>query len=209
MTSLDGVFKRYGSHRPWVLEDVGLTLEAGTLTAVVGGNGSGKSTLLRIVAGASVPSRGTVRRAAPVAYVPERLPPEVRLSARRYLTHLARIRGVPAGRGGELLERFGLSGSADVPIGTLSKGNTRKVTLCQAFLRPAALTVLDEPFSGLDGDAAATLSLLVAEARAAGGAVLVSTHAGGSVADADRELRLDAGRLTAPAPGTPAPGEHP
>jgi ABC-type multidrug transport system ATPase subunit len=206
MTSLDGVFKRYGRHRPWVLEDVDLALGAGTLTAVVGGNGSGKSTLLRIVAGASVPTRGTVRRPAPVGYVPERLPPEVRLSARRYLAHLARIRGVPAGRGGELLERFGLAGSADLPIGTLSKGNTRKVALCQAFLGPAALTVLDEPFSGLDGEAAATLALLVGEARAAGAAVLVSTHAGGGVPGAERELRLDAGRLTALAPDAPSPG---
>jgi ABC-type multidrug transport system ATPase subunit len=206
VTTLDGVWKRYGRRRPWVLSDVSLGLGPGTLTAVVGGNGSGKSTLLRIVAGASVPTRGVVRRPAPVAYVPERLPPDLRLGARRYLTHLARIRGVPrpAGRADELLDRFGLAASAGAPIGTLSKGNTRKVALCQAFLEPAALTVLDEPFSGLDPEAGAVLAELVREVRAAGGAVLVSTHGSGAVAGADRELLLSDGRLAAPAPGGPA-----
>jgi ABC-type multidrug transport system ATPase subunit len=203
-TTLEGVWKRYGRRRPWVLTGVGLALVPGTVTAVVGGNGSGKSTLLRIAAGASAPTRGSVHRPAPVGYVPERLPPEVRLGARRWLAHLARVRDVPASRADELLERFGLAASAGAPIGSLSKGNTRKVMLCQAFLAPAALTVLDEPFSGLDGDAAATLSALVRETRAAGGAVLLSTHATGAVAEAGREVLLSDGHLAATAPGGPA-----
>jgi energy-coupling factor transporter ATP-binding protein EcfA2 len=81
-----GVWKRYSRSRPRVLRGVDLTVDAGTVHVVVGGNGSGKSTLLRVAAGASVPSRGTVRRPASVAYVPERLPADQRLTARHYLS---------------------------------------------------------------------------------------------------------------------------
>ena len=190
-----GVWKRYSRRGPWVLRDVDLRVEPGSVHVVAGGNGSGKSTLLRVVAGAAVPSRGTVRRPASVAYVPERLPADLRLTARRYLAHMARLRGLPGDAAAPLLERLAISPGPDVPVATLSRGNARKVALCQAFLAPAALTVLDEPFGGLDGPAAAELTGLIAEARAGGRAVLVSAHTAGEVPGADHEHAIAAGGL--------------
>jgi ABC-type multidrug transport system ATPase subunit len=76
-------------------------LPGGAVTLVVGGNGSGKSTLLRTIAGASTPTAGRViRPAGPIGYVPERLPADLRMTARQYARHMARLLGSPVVRRG-------------------------------------------------------------------------------------------------------------
>ena len=55
--SFDDVSFSYAG-RP-VLDGLSLQVEAGTLTALMGGNGSGKSTLLRLACGLLMPSKGT------------------------------------------------------------------------------------------------------------------------------------------------------
>ena len=50
----------YRSGERWLVEDVDLTLESGSLTVVVGPNGAGKSTLLRLLSGELSPSHGEV-----------------------------------------------------------------------------------------------------------------------------------------------------
>src|SRR5262249_34481502 len=118
---------------------------------------------------------GTVSRSASVVgYVPERFPPNERLSAMAYLTHLGRIRGLPTGaaaaRAGELVDRLALMGGVRAPLRTLSKGNAQKVALAQALL------LLDEPWSGLDVAAHDTLAELIAEVAQAGGTVVFADH---------------------------------
>jgi len=192
---VDGVHKRFG-RGPWVLQGVDLALEAGGLTAVVGGNGSGKSTLLRILAGLTRPSRGRiVHRPASVGYAPERLPARLRMTARGYLAHMARLRGMGPGSAEAVLERLALSPGADVPIGTLSKGNSQKVALAQALAAPVGLLLLDEPASGLDGAARAALCSLLLDRRQAGAAILLTTHVPVEGLAPDRSLVLDRGVL--------------
>jgi ABC-2 type transport system ATP-binding protein len=176
---LEHVGKRFGRH--WALEDVDLELQPESLTVVRGANGSGKSTLLRIAAGVSTPSRGRVlHRPRQVALVPDRFVPP-RLTARAYLDHLGRLRGLDATRRrrriGELVDFLGLAPGPDAPLRTLSRGNAKKVAVAQAFLAPAGLVVLDEPHAALDEQAHAALDVLVATARAFGSAVLVADHA--------------------------------
>ncbi|WP_235921992.1 ABC transporter ATP-binding protein [Lentzea tibetensis] len=161
-----GVGKRYG-RGPWVLRD--LSLDVSGLVVLTGGNGSGKSTLLRIVAGVTCPTEGrVVDRPASVGYVPERFPSDVRMSVRDYLRHMSAIRGAS----GEVLERLGFRGSMTAPMATLSKGNTQKVALAQAFAA-TDLLVLDEPFSGLDTAASVALVEMLAERTA-----VVADHEG-------------------------------
>jgi ABC-type multidrug transport system ATPase subunit len=105
-----------------------------------------------------------------VSYLPEILPVELRL----------RLRSDP-----------------DVPIAQLSKGNQQKVALAQALGSAAQLTVLDEPFSGLDEPAAAELIALLHDARDDGRAVLISAHHPLVLADADAFHQLDGGGLKA------------
>jgi energy-coupling factor transporter ATP-binding protein EcfA2 len=143
-----------------------------------------------------------------IGYVPERLPTQLRLTAGQYLVHMGRLRGLDrqrvVARSAELLDRLALYPGPDVPIGELSKGNSQKVALAQAFLAPVRLLALDEPDSGLDAAAAAGLAGLIGAARRAGTAVLISTHDPAWFRTADAAFELTAGRLT---PFTPPPIE--
>lgn len=176
----EAVGKRYGRGR-WILGDVTMEVRAGDVVAVAGGNGSGKSTLLRILVGVSRPTSGTVSGRPPrIGYVPDRFTAQDRIPALSYLTHMGRIRGMPASaaraRAADLLERLSLVGGPDAPLRTLSKGNAQKVALAQALLVPPDLLVLDEPWSGLDASAHGVLAELIADVSVQGGAVVFTDH---------------------------------
>ena len=207
LATLKAVTKRYSWRGPWVLSGVDLVARPGTLTAIVGANGSGKSTLLRIAAGLVSPSGGAARVPAHVAYLPERQPARLKFSAAEYLANMGHIKGLAtravAQRGAELFERLGLQPNADVPWETLSKGNRQKVLLAQVFLTPAALAVLDEPYSGLDDAAREALDELIAESLDQDAAVLLSAHRAEDLRDADETRRLVSGTLVEFRPGAP------
>jgi ABC-2 type transport system ATP-binding protein len=176
---LAGVRKSY-RRRGEVLAGIDLELAPGRPVVVVGGNGTGKSTLLRIAAGAGAPTAGSVSgRPEVVGFLPGRVPASTRMPARAYLRHMAAVHG---GRRdvGALLDELGFSGDLDAPVARLSTGNVQKVLLAQALGCAAGLLVLDEPWSGLDAPAAASLDRLLA-AAAATTALLVADHTGRAV----------------------------
>jgi ABC-type multidrug transport system ATPase subunit len=197
---VSGVSKRYERGRQ-VLSDVDVDLESGDITAITGGNGSGKSTLLRILVGVSRPTKGKVTgRPSNVGYVPERFPSNERLTARSYLAHMGRIRGLSgraAGRSTELLlDRLALAGGMDTALRELSKGNLQKVALAQAVLVQPELLVLDEPWSGLDRSAHGVLAQIMTECAAGGGMVVFTDHREAVVhTNATRVYRIDSGRI--------------
>jgi ABC-type multidrug transport system ATPase subunit len=197
---LRGVGKRYGRGRP-VLADVDLDLAAGEITAITGGNGSGKSTLLRILVGVTRPTAGTVTdRPKRIGYVPERFPSDERLSARSYLAHMGRLRGLSTrdavGQAGSLMERLALAGGVDTALRRLSKGNLQKVGLAQALMVTPSLLVLDEPWSGLDSSAHGVLSEIMTGVADAGGTVVFTDHRESVVrTNATRAYRMAAGAL--------------
>ncbi|WP_328301418.1 ATP-binding cassette domain-containing protein [Streptomyces sp. NBC_00435] len=178
---LAGVGRRYGVRGPWVLRGISLELPHGTLVRVEGPNGGGKSTLLRLLAGLDTPSEGRITgRPHRTAYVPERFPAALPLTAGEYLTHMGRVhglRGAAAGRrAAEWLERFGAAGTARTPLAELSKGSSQKVAVAQALLAGPQLLVLDEAWTGLDEAARAELDRAVTERVVAGAAVVFVDH---------------------------------
>ncbi|MFJ9766915.1 ATP-binding cassette domain-containing protein [Streptomyces erythrochromogenes] len=209
--NLTGVGRRYGRRRPWVLRGVCLEVPPGALVRVEGGNGGGKSTLLRLVAGIDAPTEGRVRgRPRRTAYVPERFPVALRLTALSYLTHLGRVHGLgraeAARRAAHWLERFGAAGHARTPMAELSKGTSQKVAVAQALLAGPELLVLDEAWTGLDAPARRELDLAVAERTAAGAAVVFVDHDPARLAGApDAHHRVEGTSLVpvAPPPRTP------
>ncbi|MGW5347488.1 ABC transporter ATP-binding protein [Streptomyces sp. NPDC004050] len=178
---LTGVGRRHGPRRPWVLRGVCLELPPGSLARIEGRNGGGKSTLMRIIAGIDAPTEGRVTgRPRRTAFVPERFPAVLPLTAGSYLTHMGRVHGLPraeaARRAAYWLERFGAGGHARTPLAELSKGSSQKVAVAQALLAEPGLLVLDEAWTGLDAPARVELDRAVAERTSAGGAVVFVDH---------------------------------
>ncbi|MFD4218174.1 ABC transporter ATP-binding protein [Streptomyces griseus] len=212
---LRGVGHRYGLRGAWVLRGVDLTLPARALVRVEGANGVGKSTLLRLLAGIDAPAEGRITgRPARTAYVPERFPAALPLTATGYLVHLGRIHGLRTAeakrRAGEWLTRFGAADHARTPLAELSKGTSQKVAVAQALLAAPDLLVLDEAWTGLDTAARAELDRAVAERVAAGATVVFVDHDPRRLAGAaDLTLRTADGgvhRATAATATGPDPG---
>ncbi len=172
------------------LHGIDLRITAGEAVALFGHNGAGKTTLLRLLAMLLRPSAGTVhifgraiaddgdfiRRRIGFLSHQSFLYPD--LTPTQNLEFYARIFGVPdaARRVDVLLEQVGLAGWAHRPVRTLSRGLEQRCALARALLHQPALLLLDEPFTGLDVDAAQMLSDTLRAAHAAGTTLLMVTH---------------------------------
>ncbi|HEV7626141.1 MAG TPA: ATP-binding cassette domain-containing protein [Streptomyces sp.] len=212
---LDGVGRRYGLGGPWVLSGVDLSVPEASLLRIQGTNGCGKSTLLRLLAGIDAPSAGRITGRPSSAYVPERFPASMPLTALGYLTHLGRVHGLrgaaAAGEAGDWLERFGVAAYARTPMTELSKGSSQKVVVAQALMARPGLLVLDEAWTGLDHDAREVLDRSVAGRVAEGGTVVFVDHDPRRLAGAsDAAYVLEDGRLATVEEDGPADhGSHP
>ena len=200
-----------------------LSVAAGASVALVGRNGAGKSTTMRVLAGVLPPTRGRVTVAgvdaaadpaaarALAGYCPDVGGLIPRATAWEHLQLAARLRGLPRGwepRAHDLLARFELDAAADRITAAFSHGMGRRLSvLLAAFARPRLL-LLDEPFDGVDPLGVEATLDVVAEARADGAAVLVSTHLLPLAVEAcDEAVVLKSGAVVGAAPTRELQGE--
>lgn len=187
---VDGFSKSYGRKR--VVDNVSLSVGAGSIFGFVGPNGAGKTTLIRSIVGALAFDGGDIRicgqsvRTDPVAckretaYVPDN--PDVYgfLTGRQYLDYVADLFGVGAGdrarRIAAYAGRLGIEGRLGELVSAYSHGMRQKLVLVGAFLHEPRLLVLDEPFVGLDPEAAYELRAMMREIASRGSAVFLSSH---------------------------------
>jgi ABC-2 type transport system ATP-binding protein len=181
-----GLTKSFGATR--ALDALDLTVTAGEVHGFLGPNGAGKSTTIRVVLGLIRKDAGEVRlfggdpwaRAAELhrrlAYVPGDVSLWPNLSGGEVIDMLLRMRDAPVDhpRRAQALERFELDPTKKGRA--YSKGNRQKVALVAAFAAPTDLLVLDEPTSGLDPLMEEVFAQCIAEERAAGTTVLLSSH---------------------------------
>lgn len=162
-----------------------LSVEAGEVFGLLGPNGAGKTTTLRCLMGLIRPTSGTAeifgrdhRDAGihrEIGYLPGELALYQNMSGRALLGWMGRLRGVGDLRPGlELAERLNLDLGRHVH--DLSRGNKQKLGVVLALMHTPALALLDEPTSGLDPLAQQEFAAIVAEARAAGRAIVLSSH---------------------------------
>ena len=124
------------------------------------------------------------------------------LSGIAYLNFIGDLYEIPAGlreqRIGRYAGEFAITSALGSPIGSYSHGMKQKLALVSALMREPKLLVLDEPFVGLDPQAAHLLKGYLAELCAAGSAVFFSTHVL-EVAEklCDKVAIIKAGRLVA------------
>jgi ABC-2 type transport system ATP-binding protein len=202
---------------------VDLTAEAGRATALLGRNGAGKSTTMRVLAGVVPPTGGTVlvdgidvsadalavKRV--VGYCPDVGGLVPRATPWEHLQLAATLRGLCdwEDRARRALDRFDLGGAAHRVTGGFSHGMGRRLSVVLACFHEPDVLLLDEPFDGVDPVGVEATLEAIADARARGAVVLVSTHLRELAMEAcERALVLRAGAPVAQLPAAALAGEE-
>jgi len=216
---LRGVSKTYtnGGQPSPVLHDISLTVEAGTVTALLGRSGCGKTTLLNLAGAMDFPTKGEVlidgRSIASLS--------EAELTALRRrrvgfvfqffqllptLTVLENVE-LPLLLGGtrnsvktarDRLEWVGLAEKAASMPYQLSGGQMQRVAIARALVNQPDLLIADEPTGNLDNASGDQVLALIREsATRFGSAVLIATHSAEAAAIAGTRVRLRDGRIQA------------
>ena len=185
-----GVVKSFGTVR--ALRGVDLTVRSGALAALLGPNGAGKTTLVRIVATLLPQDAGTVRVLgrdvvtrpyavrSVIGLTGQYAGLDEGLSGRDNLMLIGRLAGLgrreARRRAAGLAERFGLAAATGRSVRTYSGGMRRRLDLAASLMNRPALLILDEPTTGLDPGSRVELWAALAELRAAGTTMLLTTQ---------------------------------
>ena len=215
---LRNVSKVYGKGPTEVcaLRDVNLTVEAGTLVAVMGPSGSGKSTLLTIAGSLEEPSTGDVLiagaslggmsrnakarlRRRSLGYVFQDYNLLAGLTAAENVSLPLELDGMPARKaraaGLQALEQLDLADRAEHFPDQLSGGERQRVSIARAVVGDRHLLLADEPSGALDSvNGEAVMRLMLAACRR-GVAAVVVTHDAQLASWADRVVFLRDGRV--------------
>jgi iron(III) transport system ATP-binding protein len=187
---LEAVHRSYGPIA--VLRGLDLTVEKGSLTAVLGPSGSGKTTLLRVIAGfARADSGRVVLDGRPVdegasfvaaekrglGYVAQEGALFPHLDVAGNVGFGIRGRGARRARVEEMLEMVGMSEFRERHPAELSGGQQQRVALARALAVRPQVMLLDEPFTGLDPALRATVRAEVSDIiRHSGTTAILVTH---------------------------------
>ena len=222
-----GLRKTYGELI--VLDDVDLTVRAGSVSALLGPNGAGKTTAVHILSTLIRPDSGTATVAgcdvlrnpdgvrAAIGLTGQFSAVDSLLTGEENLMLMARLRHLSAKRSkarvAELLEQFDLVDAARKPLATYSGGMQRRLDLAMTLVTTPSVIFLDEPTTGLDPRSRHTMWDIVRGVVAQGTTVLLTTQNLEEADElADRIAVLDGGRIVAE--GTPdelkrlVPGGH-
>jgi zinc transport system ATP-binding protein len=148
-----------------ILQNADLDLAAGKIVTLIGPNGAGKTTLVRAVLGLIKADQGSIEKAPGlrIGYMPQKLhlDASLPLTVARFLA----LGGKPRVDLAEILQLTGIDKLVDLPIQSLSGGETQRVLLARALLRDPQLLVLDEPVQGVDVAGQSALYALINEIR--------------------------------------------
>jgi ABC-2 type transport system ATP-binding protein len=187
----DGLTKVYGDRT--VVDHLDLDIAEGTVFGLLGPNGAGKTTTILMVLGLSEPTSGSARvlgldpARAPlevkraVGYMPDSVGFYESLTGRQNLRYTARLNRIPEQQATEriaaLLERVGLTGAADDPVGTYSRGMRQRLGIADTLVKEPRIAILDEPTMAIDPEGVAEMQALIrALADDQGVTVLVASH---------------------------------
>jgi heme exporter protein A len=172
----------------YLVKALGFALNDGELLVIEGANGSGKTSLLRGIAGLLEFETGEVRwQGVSVADTYQEFRAELvwlshKVGFKADLTLLENLKfesGLRATREEKLesvCDRLGLSQLTELPLGSLSAGQQRRVALARMPLARARLWIMDEPFTNLDKAGQTLVEELIDEHLGEGGLCVVASH---------------------------------
>jgi sodium transport system ATP-binding protein len=186
----ENLAKQFGEVK--AVDHVSLHVGAGEIVGLLGPNGAGKTTILRMVAGILTPDEGRVEiggldiRAQPleakqrIGFLSGDTQMYRRLSTREALEYFGRLYGMEeqrlARRIDEVTRQLEMSSFVERPSGGLSSGQKQRANIARAFLHEPDLLILDEPTAALDVVSGQFIVESIQREKAAGRAVLFSTH---------------------------------
>jgi ABC-2 type transport system ATP-binding protein len=177
--------KRYGPVP--AVQGVSFEVAPGEIFGLLGLNGAGKTTIIECLLGLREPDAGSIALAgidvrAQPREARHRVGAQLQFAALQDKITPRQAIGLfasfypAAARPVELLAQFDLSAKADAPFASLSGGQRQRLFLALALVNRPDVLVLDEPTAGLDPHSRRELHHLILELKAAGRAVLLSTH---------------------------------
>lgn len=174
------------------VDNLSLSVMPGEIHGFIGHNGAGKTTTIRAVVGVMGFDKGEILIAGhsvksdPIncklltAYIPDNPDLYDYITGIQYLNYMADMFLVDREQREEQIrkyaELFGIADSLGNLVGSYSHGMKQKLALTGAFLHRPKLLVLDEPFVGLDPEAAFHLKEIMRELCQQGSAIFFSTH---------------------------------
>lgn len=177
---IDGMKFRYKSAESREIIIDSLSIQEGSLLAILGSSGAGKTTLLRLISGLLTPSEGSIklsgkeitntpseeRHIGMVFQQPLLFPYLDVLGNVAFPLRIAGMGKTKARKSAfEYLELVGMSNYASRRVHTLSGGQSQRIALARALSAKPQLLLLDEPFAALDVDVRAEMQELIAILR--------------------------------------------
>jgi ABC-2 type transport system ATP-binding protein len=173
-----------------VLKGVNLSVERGSIFALLGSNGAGKTTLIKILTTLLKQDKGqAIVNGFDVASQPDHVRQSLSLTGqfaavdemltgRENLIMIARLRHIkqPHQVADELLARFGLTDAANRRVATYSGGMRRRLDLAMSLVGKPPIIFLDEPTTGLDPEARIEVWKVVKELADGGRTVFLTTQ---------------------------------
>jgi ABC-2 type transport system ATP-binding protein len=179
-----GVSKRFGANA--VLQNVGFSVRDQEILGLIGPNGAGKTTLFECLAGLIPADSGNVSfrgqmlepaaRKSSLFYLPDSIRPWPDQTVAWVLSFFEALFSRPKGEGAELAQALKLGPLMKSRVGSLSKGESKRVLLAMGLLTPHPLLLLDEPFDGLDFRQTRDVMALLAAVPAKGRTLFLSIH---------------------------------
>jgi len=189
---VEAMTKTFASLRGAVtaVRDLNMTVERGSVVAFVGPNGAGKTTTIYAMLGILKPTRGVItlfgepagslgarRRLGFLSEIFYTYPYRTARGAMRFYGRLSGMSATDLEeRIPRQLARLGLGDAIDRRLGSYSKGMIQRLGLAQALLHEPELLILDEPTTGLDPEGRKLVADIIAEEKARGTTVFLSSH---------------------------------
>ncbi len=172
------------------VDDISLSVSAGTIFGLLGPNGAGKTTLLRMITGIIYPDDGQIifdgkkfdplKDIEKIGYMPEERGLYKKMKIGEQALYLAQLKGLSKSNATRLIkewfEKLEMESWWNKKVEDLSKGMSQKLQFVTTVLHNPKLIILDEPFSGLDPVNSNLIKDEIFKLAKNGATIIFSTH---------------------------------